>query len=412
MASANPADVNPAYLENYPALAPPAGIIPNFVDPYTRGPIIIIVGSILIALMMSFVVVRIYIKTCINRKVHWDDLTCVLATLGAIVYFVASVYVVKGKVGTHQWNVRLPDILSHRFLLPGYLTTVLVPPFMLFAKITFFLLYLQLFRPIIALRFCIYAGMIFTVGFYASATVVQFYFDTPRRGETFLSHQLGPLGKKALKLSVPLAAVGVIIDFYILVVPIVAVLQLQMAKKRKIGLCLVFGTGSIACISSVLSLYYRILLDRSNDYTWSTFPVILLALVEMCVGVICSCMPAFSSMFRHHLHSFEKIKSSLSSHYRSFRHKFSSRSGPESAPSRSESADGYLMPYSSLEGSEKSKKQSKSLPALHSRLGQLDTLRTYIRGGQKSETPEEGIHVTQDIEQGWQHKSTVTEEKA
>ena len=116
---------------------------------------------------------------------------------------------------------------------------------MLFIKITFFLLYLQLFRPIRVLRFCIYAGMIFTVGFYASTTVVQFYYDTPRRGETFLSHQLGPFGKQALKLSVPLAAANVVIDLYILVVPIVAVLQLQMAKKRKIGLCLVFGTGSM-----------------------------------------------------------------------------------------------------------------------------------------------------------------------
>lgn len=42
----------------------------------------------------------------------------------------------------------------------------------------------------------------------------------------------------------------------------------------------------------------------------------------------------------------------------------------------------------------------------------MDTLRTYIRGGQKSETSDEGIHVTQDIEQGWEHKSTITEEKA
>ena len=73
MASAIPADVDPAYLANYVSLRPPDGLIPNFVDPYTRGPVILIVGSILIALMMIFVLVRVYIKTCINRKVHWDD---------------------------------------------------------------------------------------------------------------------------------------------------------------------------------------------------------------------------------------------------------------------------------------------------------------------------------------------------
>ena len=116
---------------------------------------------------------------------------------------------------------------------------------MLCTKITFFLLYLQLFKPIKALRFFIYAGMIFTFGFYASATVAQFYFETPRRGETLVSHKLGPLAKKSLNLSIPLSAVGVVIDFYILILPIVAVSRLQLAKKRKIGLCLVFGTGSM-----------------------------------------------------------------------------------------------------------------------------------------------------------------------
>lgn len=84
--------------------------------------------------------------------------------------------------------------------------------------------------------------MIFTVTFYASATVVQFYFSTPRPGESFFTHQHG---KEALKLSVPLSAVGIVIDIYILVLPIAAVWRLQMAKKRKIGVCLVFGTGSM-----------------------------------------------------------------------------------------------------------------------------------------------------------------------
>lgn len=123
-------------------------------------------------------------------------------------------------------------------------------------------------------------------------------------------------------------------------------------------------------------------------------------------------MPAFSCMFRHHLPSLGILKSHLSSRYRSFRHLLSNRSGPKSVPSDSGTDDGPLRSYSSLESSQKWKKQSKSLPALHSRLGQLDTLRTYIRGGHKSETLEDGIHVTRDIEQGWQHKSTITEEKA
>lgn len=106
-------------------------------------------------------------------------------------------------------------------------------------------MYLQLFKPIKALKFSIYAGMIFTCGFYVSTTIVLFYYKTPRRGETFLSHMRGPLAAKSLNVSIPHSAVGIVIDFYILILPIVAISRLQLAKRRKIGLCLLFGTGSM-----------------------------------------------------------------------------------------------------------------------------------------------------------------------
>lgn len=68
-----PTNINPEHLADFPALRPPSGIIPNFIDPYTRGPIIVIVGSILIAIMTIFVVGRIYTNMCIHRKLQWGD---------------------------------------------------------------------------------------------------------------------------------------------------------------------------------------------------------------------------------------------------------------------------------------------------------------------------------------------------
>jgi len=53
---------------------------------------------------------------------------------------------------------------------------------MLFAKLTFFLLYLQLFRPVKIMRFSIYVGMIFTVAFYAAVGTAQFVYTTPCPG--------------------------------------------------------------------------------------------------------------------------------------------------------------------------------------------------------------------------------------
>lgn len=139
------------------------------------------------------------------------------------------------------------------------------------------------------------------------------------------------------------------------------------------------------------------------------------SLIEICVGVICSCMPAFSSLLRHHFHSFQKFRSGLVLRYHSFRHLISGSSGRKSTPSKSslnsDSVDGRRMPGSSLGSSKKTEKKLTSLPAIHSRLGRLETLRTIFGGRYKSETSEEGILVTQDIEQGWQRKSAITEDE-
>jgi len=60
-------------LENLPAAKPPPGIVPNFVDPYSSGPILISVGSVFVVIMLAFVCVRIYTKVRIVRRSSLDD---------------------------------------------------------------------------------------------------------------------------------------------------------------------------------------------------------------------------------------------------------------------------------------------------------------------------------------------------
>ena len=71
-----------AALAKTPALAPPPGVVPNFIDPYNQGPILLVIGSILLALMMILVTVRAYTKIFIQRKLSWDD--CSLPKFSAL----------------------------------------------------------------------------------------------------------------------------------------------------------------------------------------------------------------------------------------------------------------------------------------------------------------------------------------
>ena len=114
---------------------------------------------------------------------------------------------------------------------------------MTFAKLTFFLVYLQIFWPFKWVRICVYLGATVTTVFYTTVEIFWLYYMTPRKGETFISVAVSPAEFKVLVLSVPVAAVGLGIDVYLLVLPITAVMQLQLPTRRKIEVVLIFLTG-------------------------------------------------------------------------------------------------------------------------------------------------------------------------
>lgn len=76
-----------------------------------------------------------------------------------------------------------------------------------------------------------------------AAEIYFLYYMTPRNEETFDSVAVSPDELKVLVLSVPVAAVGLGIDVYLLILPIIAVMGLQLPTGRKIGVVLVFLTG-------------------------------------------------------------------------------------------------------------------------------------------------------------------------
>jgi hypothetical protein len=56
-----------------PALQPPPGVVPNFIDPYTRGPMLLALSAVAIGIMYLFVIARFYCKFSLKHKVTWDD---------------------------------------------------------------------------------------------------------------------------------------------------------------------------------------------------------------------------------------------------------------------------------------------------------------------------------------------------
>lgn len=115
----------------------------------------------------------------------------------------------------------------------------------LFLKDTFFIMYLNIFGPLRWLRICAYTSAAVTTVFYISVAVTMFVFATPRHGDTWSEHLFSKEELRSAHLPVPISSFGVVVDLVILLLPIIAVMQLQLPTRRKVGLICIFMTGSL-----------------------------------------------------------------------------------------------------------------------------------------------------------------------
>ncbi|KAI9711710.1 MAG: hypothetical protein M1820_001854 [Bogoriella megaspora] len=298
---------------NGPFMPNPQGPAFNFTSTESRGDILIIICTIFLVFMIVSMLVRVYAALSVRKRIQWSDATCFTGFLLTIAYYASCVLGVQsGYVGRHSWDVSVAELMQSSFFVTSYLENILCPAGLGFIKLSFFLLYMQLFAPFRDLRIAIWIGGSISTLFYVIVVILSFVFDTPRPGETFAAHTATKMATEQVHMSVPLAAVGVVLDLYILVLPFVGVWKLQLSTQRKLGVGLVFTTGLIACVASMSTLSYRSRIQTTDDILLLLVPTLITSLVEMEIGVICSCAPALSQTLRHHLPPYEILRSQIS----------------------------------------------------------------------------------------------------
>ena len=127
----------------------------------------------------------------------------------------------------------------------AYAQTLVAPLALGFIKASYFIFYLQLFKPKKQLRVAIWLGGILSTVFYILVFALNLYFATPRPGESFAIHYLGPVSQTGGQLLIPYSAIGLVFDLYIITLPIWAIWQLQQSIKKKMRVSFVFLTGAL-----------------------------------------------------------------------------------------------------------------------------------------------------------------------
>lgn len=100
--------------------------------------------------------------------------------------------------------------------------------------------------------------MLVSIASYTAFFIAWIYYSVPRSGETWTSTTYFTRVEVATpKLSVGLGVVSVFTDFFIFVIPLLAISRLNMSNARKYGVSALFATG-LLCVPSVITYNLRL----------------------------------------------------------------------------------------------------------------------------------------------------------
>jgi len=104
-------------------------------------------------------------------------------------------------------------------------------------------LYFQVFAVTKKMRYVIWAGIAFSVCIYLPHPILVCIFQIPRNGAPWASMATSDMPAK-LSFFAPIHGIGsIVLDIYILIIPMVVLGRLHMSHKRKMGLIGVFTTA-------------------------------------------------------------------------------------------------------------------------------------------------------------------------
>ena len=168
----------------------------------------------------------------------------------------------KGTLGRHAWDVHLNKLLSQPSLVvctaniylkmvcahgiqQDYITTIMAVPSLGLIKSTLFIQYYAIFWPLRWVRISVWIGASLSILFYTVIAIVAFVLNSPWPGESMLDAILSWHYSAFSRFSIPIGVIGMLVDIYLLVLPIKAVSTLNIRTGKKIGLIVIFLTGTL-----------------------------------------------------------------------------------------------------------------------------------------------------------------------
>ncbi|KAH6645102.1 hypothetical protein BKA67DRAFT_128794 [Truncatella angustata] len=276
-----------------PALDPPPGVTPNFID--TGGDHAVGYGIIIASSLIStLAVVARLVSSAIAKKFVIEDFLMV-AALGVFAgnqYITYDLTIYPG-MWTHQWNIQ-NGFLPH-FLYNIHLGAVFYGPCAMCIKVAILVNWLRVFVPRDQRNhiWWILQILIWTnVVFYIITTLTEIFRCWPRQAiwDPWFEPVHCPVDVEAQNIAT--SVLNFISDTTILAMPQWIIWKLQLSASRKWGLSLLFVIGVGAWVFGVVRTVYFVKLLSSEDVTYQMSGVAIWTIWEITTGFLIMGIPA------------------------------------------------------------------------------------------------------------------------
>ncbi|KAH9885698.1 hypothetical protein F4778DRAFT_500096 [Xylariomycetidae sp. FL2044] len=277
---------------NGPALEPPPGVTSNLEHPPNRNDLAQITNALCLTATCLVALLRVYAKVFCIKKVHMEDYIA-LAALGTYLGCIYCNYWSISVCGVfvHQWNVRVRDLFEVLYIF--HIGANLAEVTIMAIKASILLEWTRIFLPhgnrnafFWTCRVVLWVHTLF----HASWIIAENLSCAPHEK---IWNQAKPGHCVKIKaLYLPTTILNLVADVIILVLPQKIIWTLQISRKNKIGISLIFTIGLLACISASFRLGVTVQFYLTDDTAYAKSAVYLWALAEMTCLFLVFCVPA------------------------------------------------------------------------------------------------------------------------
>ncbi|MCJ1440799.1 MAG: hypothetical protein MMC23_001285 [Stictis urceolatum] len=282
-----------------PALEPPRGVKPNFVNPYNLNDIAFPVTAIAYAITTILLAVRVYTRLFVMKMWATEDYLCVVGWIAFVIYAAFSLMGFKTGGGTHQYDLTVAQIIP-----VGYWVNASGPTYCFSAmaiKLSILTQFRNIFFPIKRTNLMFWGtwGLsTLCVVFYLLMALLTIFHCNPRSKawDPFVDGQCISNGL----IQVVTGLFNIVTDLILLLMPQRIIWKLQLPWRRRLTIASVFCVGLLACAASIFRLYFTIRVNSTNDVTFGVGQFGLWITAELTCGLICACVPILPR-FAHRL---------------------------------------------------------------------------------------------------------------